>query len=129
MLTFVKGDTNERFIIVTLTELTTIQAPVYYLFVFMHIETKEKLKITFSDSDDESDFKYRYNKFPIQPDVLFQDFPVGHYIYTVYQKIDINNEQEIESEVVEYGRLILLPEQGFENEQYNSQTNFKSYNG
>lgn len=129
MLTFIQGDNSDVSIIVTLTEMTTIPSPVYYLFVFTHTETKQKMKLTNSGLDDVSEYKYRYNKWIVHPAVIFQDFPLGSYTYTVYQKSNIDDQDENENEIVEQGRAVLLPSQEFSYDQYETTTNFKSYNG
>lgn len=126
MLTFQK-DSGIAFGILTLTELTTLSSPLYYLFVFMHIETKQKVKVIISSESDLSAFKYRYNKFEFNTGI-FSSAPVGMYNYTVYEQASAIDETEEGKTIVESGKLKLTGSQ-FEFEKYNTTTIYKSYNG
>lgn len=130
MLRFDKSDIV-FFITVTLTELTEPLNPLYYLFVFTHIETKQGIKKIFSSLDDLSEYKYRYNKFRVTNALdFFGSSPVGHYVYKVYEQSDNDNTDTVNKPVVEEGRMFLSDYQNrFQLDEYTTQTDYKSYNG
>jgi hypothetical protein len=120
MLRFKISDTS-RDLILTLTELTTEATP-DYLFVFTNVLTKQEVTFTKTYADDLSNFKSRYNKFNIDPSVLFADKEPGEWHYSVYQN-DANGV------LLEQGKMILDGATDFDYDKYNSQTSFKTYNG
>jgi hypothetical protein len=128
MLQFSKSNTNTN-LIVTLTELSTLTEPFYYLFVFIHIETKDEIKFILATANDQSQHKYRYNKWTIDLDVLFPDAKIGDYNYTVYEQSSSSDTTTTGKEIVELGKMKMLPLNDFEYENYNTTTTYKSYNG
>lgn len=128
MLQFVKENTNTD-LIVTLTELSTLTSPFFYLFVFKHIETKAEVKFILSTEDDLSEFKYRFNKWNISIDDLFPDALIGDYLYNVYEQESDTDLSVTGKRIVEYGKMQLLPVDNFAYENYDTTTTYKSYNG
>lgn len=130
MLILEKGG-GATYIVVTLTEKTTITSnPVYYLFVFTHIETKYVVKFILSSSNDISLFKYRYNKWIITPSVLFNNAPDGDYLYEARQQISPDDLNVTDAkEIVEVGKAIVVGASQFDYDKYNIETSYKSYNG
>jgi hypothetical protein len=119
----------QEFIIVTLTELTTIVTQnLNYLFVFTHTETKTQVKVIFKDSEDLSAFKYRFNKWVIATSETFLNAPTGEYLYDAYEQESETDETTEGKNKVEEGKLFLL-ENDFTFEKYNTATSYKSYNG
>jgi hypothetical protein len=119
----------QDFIVVTLTELTTILTlPLCYLFVFTHTETKTQVKLIFKDSEDLSLFKYRFNKWPVTTSVSFLNSPVGEYLYNAYEQESDTDLTTNGKNQVEEGKMFLLGD-GFTFEKYNTTTSYKSYNG
>jgi hypothetical protein len=120
MLKFKQNDTSIS-LILTLTELATQASPDYY-FVFTHVASKEAVTFTKLNADDESLFKTRYNKFTINPSVVFANKQTGEWHYKVYQN-DINGV------LLEQGKMILDRSTDFAYNIYDSDTSFKTYNG
>lgn len=120
MLEFKQSDTSIP-LILTLTELTTEFEPDYY-FVFTHVLTKDTVTFTKFNSDDESDFRSRYNKFTIDPSVIFLNKQPGEWHYKVY-------ENDANGTVLEYGKMMLLRATDFAFTKYESSNSFKTYNG
>ena len=118
---------NSEKIIVTLTELTTID-PVYYLFVFTHVLTKQV--VAYLPSPDESAYPERYNEFDIDTSVVFEDKPNGEWHYVAYQQDnDINTDPDLTDGEVENGKMMLTTGADLEFTQYDAPTTYKSYNG
>jgi hypothetical protein len=133
MLRFEKSSISSE-LVVTLTELSTLIEPFYYLFVFTHTETRTQIKKILATADDESNYKYRYNKWT----VVTEDFlkttdeeiaKDGHYTYEVYEQESESDTTTNNKTIVEYGRAIVIPEVEFGYEDYDTQTSYKSYNG
>jgi hypothetical protein len=128
MLQLTYGSADEK-IIVTLSELVTVEVP-YYLFVFTHVETKSQVSKVFSVADDESTHQSRYNKFTIDTASLFNNKPVGEWHYRAYQQEDdANIDPEQAVGLIESGKLILNPSTAFEFTKYDEATTYKTYNG
>lgn len=128
MLTLNYGATNEK-IVVTLTELVTLELP-FYLFVFIHVETKAAVAKVFTTADDESTHQTRYNKFSIDTATLFNLQPVGEWHYRVYQQDnDTNTDPDLAAGLIESGKLILNPSEAFAFNKYEEATTYKVYNG
>lgn len=120
MLEFKRIDTAAK-LVLTLTEMITTTAP-NYLFVFTHVTTKEQVSFTKLNSEDESLFKNRYNKFTINPSVVFANKPTGEWHFRVY-------ENTLTGEILEQGKMILDKDTDFSFNKYNSENSFKTYNG
>lgn len=128
MLQFTQGDHSAE-IILTLTELVTINDP-YYLFVFTHVTTKDVVAFVLGEADDQSNYPERYNKFIIDVADLFDGKSTGEWHYAVYQQSDpINIDPEISEGLLEYGKLILESSTSFEYTIYDTATTYKAYNG
>lgn len=118
---------NSDKIVVTLTELTTIESP-FYLFVFTHVLTKQV--IAFIAGADESTHPERYNQFDIDTAVVFEDAPNGEWHYVAYQQDnDENTNPALTDGEVENGKMVLTTGAELEYTQYNSDTTYKAYNG
>ncbi len=126
MLEIVRSSTSQN-IILTLTELVTINNP-YYLFVFTNLLTKTEIKFIKSYASDLSSFKYRYNKFEIDPSVLFASVDRGLYNYVVYEQASDTNTDPTGLNAIEYGKM-RLKDTELEFEEYNQAVNYKAYNG
>jgi hypothetical protein len=119
MLQFKQSDIA-AVLILTLTEMITTTDPDYY-FVFTHVTTKDTVTFTKLNADDISLYKDRYNKFSINPSVVFADKQPGEWHYKVY-------ENDANGELLEYGKMILNRATEFEFTKYNSDSSFKTYN-
>jgi hypothetical protein len=117
MLEFSQDNTS-AILILTLTELKQTDSTDFY-FVFTHVTTKEQ--VTFTDQD-ESSYPNRYNKFTIDPSVLFEDKQIGNWHYKVY-------ETDASGVLLEQGKMILHRATEFEFTKYNSANSFTTYNG
>lgn len=127
MQEFSLSDTTAE-LILTLTEKVSISSP-YYMFVFTHTVTKDTVTFIRSEAQDESAYPARYNKFTVNPSVLFAGQQPGHWNYAIYEQSSaINTDPAQAGEVLEYGKLILNGTT-FSYEKYNSSTTFKVYNG
>jgi hypothetical protein len=120
MLKFKQSDVSVS-LILTLTELTTTATPDYY-FVFTHVLTKVQVTFTKTNAEDESLFKNRYNKFTINPSVVFADKETGEWHYKVY-------ENNVNGVLLEQGKTMIDKTTDFDYQKYDSQTSFKTYNG
>lgn len=128
MLEFKQDDTATN-LIVTLTENVTIQEP-NYLFVFTHVLTKDVVAFVKTEADDLSDYPGRYNKFLIDPAVLFAAYQPGVWQYSVYQQTSPSNlEPALSQGALEFGQLLLNRAVDFAFTKYDSPTSFKTYNG
>lgn len=125
MLELHSGQSGEK-IIVTLTELATLDSP-NYLFVFEHVTTKQV--VAFVAGADESEFIYRYNQFDIDTDSLFADKPIGEWHYSAYEQESQSNIDPSLSlqPALEFGKMILYGETEFEFDMYNQPVTYKSY--
>lgn len=120
MLRLKQSDTSTK-LILTLTELATEANPDFH-FVFTHVLTKDVVSFTKLSADDESLYQSRYNKFTIDPSVVFADKEPGEWHYKVY-------ENDADGELLEQGKMVLDRSQDFEFTKYNSSNSFKTYNG
>lgn len=128
MLQFKINDTSAD-LIVTLSELTTINDP-NFLFVFTHVTTKDAVKFVKLGSDDLSDYPKRFNKFNINPSLLFSWSHVGEWHYKVYEQVsDVNLSELLTGGLLEEGKLIIDRAIDFDYTKYNEPTSFKTYNG
>jgi hypothetical protein len=119
MLKFKIDSTSER-IILTLSELVTVNDPIYQ-FTFTQVTTKEVVTFTRTTDDDFSNYPDRYNEFEINPSVLFEEVQIGEWHYVVTEQQTAN--------VLEYGKLYLDRAVDFAFTQYDIATTFKTYNG
>ncbi len=120
MLEFKQSEVSKA-LLLTLTEMITLTAPNYY-FLFTHVTTKETVAFTKTNGEDESLFPARYNKFTINPSVVFAGKQVGEWHYKVF-------ENDANGEILETGKMILNRETDFDYIKYNSENSFKTYNG
>ncbi|OOQ57144.1 hypothetical protein [Mucilaginibacter pedocola] len=126
MLELTAGQQSEK-IIVTLTELTTLEAP-HYLFVFTHVATKQVVAVVMGA--DESPYPDRYNQFDINTATYFAGMPVGEWHYTAYQQDNpTNTNPAFTAGEVEFGKMRLSSETDFEFTQYHQPATYKAYNG
>jgi hypothetical protein len=110
MLQFKQSDTSAS-IILTLTEFATISGP-HYLMSFTHVLTREV--VSFVLPAEESLFPARYNKFTINPSVLFTGKQPGEWHYEVREQAsDSNTDISLSGSIVEYGKLMLDRETDF----------------
>lgn len=126
MLIYTKGEQIDT--LVTLTELTTLTNP-YYLFVFTNITTKEQLTINVNSASDLSDYPERINVFSIDIVTLFQNSKAGQYSYEVYEQLSSTNINPAGLNLVECGKMKLLPATNLIKEGYEPQTTYKGYTG
>lgn len=125
MLELHTGQSGEK-IIVTLTELATLDSP-NYLFVFEHVLTKAI--IAFVAGADESLFTYRFNQFDIDTSVLFLDKPSGEWHYRAYEQAsDSNTDPDLALQpALEFGKMLLYGAEQFEFDMYNEPVTYKAY--
>jgi hypothetical protein len=102
-------------IISTLTELVTVDEPVYD-FVFTHVLTKTEVTFSLTEEDDLSDYPGRYNEFNID---LTQFTEVGEWHYVV-------TEQQT-GVVLESGKMIIT--RAFNYNKYAGNTTYTAYSG
>jgi hypothetical protein len=124
MLRFGINDTSAE-LILTLSEKVTINAPFYHL-KFTHTTTKDVVSVVKDSADDESDYTTRYNKYSINPSVVFDDQNVGEWRYEVHQRSAADSADGI---LLESGILILTPAVTFEFTQPSLSTSFTTYAG
>ena|SRR5690348_17129793 len=128
MLQF-KQDDTAAMIVLTLTELVTVNTP-YYLFVFTHVTTKDQVAFVKAEADDESEYPDRYNQFTIDASNVFDGKPVGEWHYKVHeQESAINTDPAAAGAVLEFGKMILDRSAEFGFTKYETTTSFKVYNG
>lgn len=128
MLQF-KQDETTAVIILTLTELVTIDMP-YYLFEFTHVTTKDIVTMIRAEADDESNYPDRYNQFTIDASALFGAYQTGEWHYRVYQQTSsTNTDPELTSGLLEYGKLLIDRATEFEFTMYEQSQTYKAYNG
>lgn len=114
MIEFDNTETEYEFIM-TLTELTTVDNPIYD-FVFTHVLTKDQVSFSLTTDDDNSEYPSRYNSFTI--DVTQFTHP-GEWHYTVTeQQTGITLEQ---------GKMII--NRAFNYEMYAGTTSYTAYQG
>jgi hypothetical protein len=128
MLELNTGQSGEK-IIVTLTELQTLDEP-YYLFRFVHVVTKQVVSFIKGQIDDESDYPSRYNQFDVDTAVVFLNKPVGGWHYEAYEQPGaVNTDPALATTLLESGKMLLYAATAFEYEKYNEPVTFKTYNG
>ena len=114
MIQFANTVTEYEFIL-TLTELVTVNEPVYD-FVFTHVLTKEQVSFSLTEADDTSDFPDRYNAFLIGTTQFLQ---VGEWHYVVTEQQSGN--------ILEQGKMIITRD--FNYTMYAGTTSYTAYNG
>lgn len=124
MLQFGINNTSAE-LVLTLSEKVTINAPFYHI-KFRHVTTGDVVSVVKDSADDESDYTTRYNKYTINPSVLFEDQPVGEWHFDVYQRSAADADDGL---LLESGILKLLPATAFEFTQPSFPTTFKTYGG
>lgn len=128
MLQFRQNSTSAD-IIVTLTEKVTIVEP-YYLFRFIHVLTKDEVTVIKATADDLSAYPDRYNKFNINPSVVFALKQPGEWFYKVYQQDNNSNtDPDATDGMIEQGKLMLDRATDFSFTEYETATAYKVYNG
>lgn len=116
-------------IIVTLTELQTLDEP-YYLFVFTHVVTKQVVSFIRGQVDDESDYPSRYNQFNVDTSTVFLAKPTGEWYYEVYeQESAVNTDPSLAEGLIESGKMLLYAASNFSFTKYDEPVTFKTYNG
>jgi hypothetical protein len=127
MLNLTLGQTDEE-LIVTLNEKRTLDSG-YYLFTFTNQTTKTVVNKIYNFSEDESDYPTRFNQFPINTNVVFDEKPTGFWHYAVYEQASSSNTDVTGLTEVERGIMKLNPATEFAFEEYNPATTFKVYGG
>lgn len=126
MLQF-KQDATSAELILTLSEKVSINDP-YYLFVFTHVLTKSSIIFIKSEGDDDSVSQGRYNRFTINPSVVFLDQPTGEWHYKIYEQASsTNTDLSLTGAVLEYGKMRLDRATDFAFVRYNETTAYKAY--
>ncbi|CAB5218013.1 hypothetical protein UFOVP208_39 [uncultured Caudovirales phage] len=123
MIQLVRGE--DKNVIITLTEKTTIQDGFYY-FEFIHETTKELIAFWLPFSANLTNFKYRNDEFFFDNNI-FKSHSVGKYIYNVYESL-VDNYGDIIG-MVETGKMDFNTAEGFNFKQYSSATNYTQYVG
>jgi hypothetical protein len=114
--------------IVTLTESTTLTNP-YYLFVFTNVSTKVQYKINVNSTSDTSGFKDRFNEFAFNTITLFASAQAGQFSYEIYEQSSSSNLDPSGLNLVECGKMLLLPATNLIKQGYAPTTNYKGYAG
>ena len=114
MILLNKNSTSK--VVLTLSELVTIDAPAYFLFEFISDDTKESIFFT---AEDISTNACRYNEFDItltdgatDPTIGLIDLDLnGYYKYNVYQQIGQFNLDPTNADgIIEYGKVYVKGE-------------------
>lgn len=127
MLEFKQNDISAT-LILTLTESVTLPAP-NYLFVFTNVTTKDVVAFVLLNGADISLYKYRYNKFLINPSVLFAGKNNGEWHYGVYEQASAVNLDPTGLNNLEYGKMMLNRAVDFAVTKYDAPTSYKAYEG
>ncbi len=128
MLQFKLNDTAAE-LILTLTENVSISNP-YYLAVFTHVLTGDVVAFILNSAADESLFINRYNKYTINPTVLFSGKQPGEWHYKFYEQASaVNTDVTMAGNILEIGKMMLDRATDFAYQMYNSATTYKTYNG
>ena len=128
MLQFGQTDISAG-LIMTLTEKVSISTP-NYLMVFTHVLTRDTVAFVLLGAADESPYRGRYNKYTVNPSVLFVNKQPGEWHYKVYEQASaVNIAPALSGAVIEVGKMMLNRGTEFEFEQYNTVTTYKTYNG
>jgi hypothetical protein len=114
--------------IVTLTESTTLTSP-YYLFIFTNVSTKVQYKINVNSTSDASLFKDRFNEFSFNTITLFATAQAGQFSYEVYEQASSSNLNPTGLNMVECGKMLLLPATNLNKQGYAPTTIYKGYGG
>jgi len=114
--------------IVTLTESTTLTNP-YYLFVFTNVSTKVQYKINVNSTSDSSGFKDRFNEFSFNTITLFATAQAGQFSYEVYEQSSSSNLDPTGLNMVECGKMLLLPATNLIKQGYAPTVTYKGYGG
>jgi hypothetical protein len=114
--------------IVTLTESTTLTNP-YYLFVFTNVSTKVQYKINVNSTSDASAYKDRFNEFSFNTITLFATAQAGQFSYEVYEQASSVNLNPSGLNMVECGKMLLLPATNLIKQGYAPTTTYKGYGG
>lgn len=126
MIQLIQG--QDKHIVVTLTEKTTLTNP-FYLFVFTHETTKEVFKFVKASTDDLSSYPKRFNEFLFEA-THFTSAPVGKYLYQVYEQTTLENTDiALITSQVENGKMDLNKATSFAFKHYDAATNYKQYGG
>ncbi len=115
MIQFANTDVTGT-IISTLTELVTVDDPVYD-FVFTHVLTKEQVSFSLTEDDDTSEFPTRYNSFVVDV-TLFDQVGEWHYVVTEQQT----------GNILEKGKMIITRDDSIYT-KYAGTTTYTAYNG
>jgi len=126
MIIYTKGIQSET--IVTLTESTTIENP-YYLFLFTNVATKVIIKKIVNSADDTSEFPERANIYNFNTITLFSTAQPGQYSYYVYEQASSSNLDPTGLNLVECGKMNLLPATNLTQNGYEPETTYKGYGG
>jgi len=114
--------------IVTLTESTTLTNP-YYLFVFTNVSTKVQYKINVNSTSDASAYKDRFNEFSFNTITLFATAQAGQFSYEVYEQTSSDNLNPSGLNMVECGKMLLLPATNLIKQGYAPTVTYKGYGG
>jgi len=129
---YLKQDEINR-VVVTLTENTTIQAPIYFLFEFISDDTKFAKVFT---AEDISSNICRYNEFIIEltdgPENLLEGIINlnlnGYYKYNVYQQNSPTNlDISLADGIVENGIVYVSGDIKPNRQSYNNDNNYIAY--
>ncbi len=115
MIQFANTDVTGT-IIATLTELVTVDNPIYD-WVFTHVLTKEQVSFSLTQDDDISEFTDRYNEFIIDV-TLFNQVGEWHYVVTEQQT----------GNILEKGKMLITRDDTIYT-QYAGTTSYTAYNG
>jgi len=102
-------------IILTLSELTTIQGVVKYLMVLNNDATNEINEFYLIDNVSQN--KERYDLFYINTS-NFDTLTSGYYTYTIYQQSLTATQIENESDFIETGKLLIKDVPAVNNDQF-----------
>jgi hypothetical protein len=119
---------NQSDTIVTLTESTTLTNP-YYLFVFTNVSTKVQYKININSTSDASTYPERFNEYSFNTITLFATAQAGQFSYEVYEQASSSNLDPTGLNMVECGKMLLLPAINLIKQGYAPTTTYKGYGG
>jgi len=126
MIIYTKGIQSET--IVTLTESTTIENP-YYLFIFTNVATKAIIKKIVNSADETFLYPERANIYNFDTITLFSTAQPGQYSYDVFEQISSSNLDPTGLNLVECGKMNLLPATNLTQNGYEPETTYKGYGG
>ena len=93
---------TENTLVVTLTELTTIDNPTY----LWTVKCEQNQHVYNFILTDISEFKNRYNEFILEEGVDVEFNQTGYYYYTIRQQSSTTNlDPEFSGDIVEVGRI------------------------